>query len=87
MVADDVEVAVVDQGSEAASRECRGSRSCYKDVVPITLQTELHILPPVVHEDVDHGHVDIAGVGELEVANVESLPNEFVTHLHLNMKI
>ena len=84
MVADDVEVAVVDQGSEA---EAHITLSCYKDtLVPVTLQTELHILPPVVHEDVDHGHVDIAGVGELEVANMESLSNKFEFE-HEKMKI
>ena len=57
VVADDVEVAVVDQGSEA---EAHITLSCFKDtLVPVTLQTELHILPPVVHEDVDHGEVHI----------------------------
>ena len=56
-------------------------------LLPVTLQTEFHIFPPIIHENVNHGHVDIAGVGELKVANVESLPDEFVIHLHLNMKI
>ena len=84
VVADDVEVAVVDKGSEA---EAHITLSCYKDtLLPITLQTELHILPPVVHEDVDHGHVDIAGVWELKVANVESLPDELALK-HENIEI
>ena len=54
VVADDVKVPVVDQGS-------------------VVFQTELNVLPAVVHEHIDHGEVDVARVGELEAAHVQRL--------------
>ena len=55
MVADDVKVAVVDEG------------------VVAVVEAELDVVHPRLHEDVDHGEVDVAGVGEGQVAHVKSL--------------
>lgn len=43
------------------------------DEGPVVLKTEHDILTTVIHEVVDHGEVDIARVGELQVSNMEGL--------------
>ena len=43
------------------------------DEGPVVLKTEHDILTTVIHEVVDHGEVDIARVGELQVSNMEGM--------------
>ena len=43
------------------------------DEGPVVLKTEHDILTTVIHEVVDHGEVDIARVGELQVSNMKGL--------------
>ena len=38
---------------------------------PVVLKAEGDVIPAVVHEVVDHGEVDVAGVGELQVTDME----------------
>ena len=64
VVADDVEVAVVDEG------------------VVAVVKTELDVVHPSLHEDVDHGEVHVAGVGKGQVAHVKGL-SEGGRHLQL----
>ena len=35
------------------------------DQGPVVLETELHVLPAIIHEDIDHGEVDVTRVGKL----------------------
>ena len=41
------------------------------DKGPVVLETEYDVIPPIIHEVVDHGEVNIARVGELLVTNME----------------
>ena len=43
------------------------------DEGPVVLKTEHDILTTVIHEVVDHGEVDIARVGELQVSNMKGM--------------
>ena len=43
-----------------------------RPVTPVVLETKLHVIPAVVHNDGQHVSVDISGV-ELNVTHVESL--------------
>ena len=43
------------------------------DQGPVVLETELNVLPAVIHEDVDHGEVDVTRVGKLQAAYMQRL--------------
>ena len=42
-------------------------------VIVFVVEAELNVVHPRLHEDVDHGEVDVAGVGEGQVAHGKSL--------------
>jgi hypothetical protein len=67
VIANDVEVAVVDE-----------------DLV--VLQQELNVLLGGAHEVVEHGEVDVARVGILQVAYVDRLPEQ-VPEINKSLKI
>ena len=46
------------------------------DEGPVVLKTEHDILTTVIHEVVDHGEVNVSGVGELQVTNMKSTSKE-----------